>query len=486
MNIVAVIVMIGWIPAVLWIFSRWSAPKAMITSFIVAWLFLPQVAFVFRGIPDYTKMTATCYGILLATMIFDAKRFRSFRPSWVDIPILLFCSSPLLASLANGLGVYDGLSSTLDQTVTWGFPYFLGRLYLNNLESLRNLAIAIIYGGIAYIPLCLLESRLSPQLHRWVYGSHAHQFIQSLRAGGYRPTVFMQHGLMVGVWMMTATLLLVWLWQTQTLAKTMPLSILGHAYPVNTVLLVITLVGTFVFLRAMGALVLFALALAILFMVRYLRTWFPLLLLVAVISGYLYLGVSGQITQTQRQQVTQAVAQVVGKERADSLSFRLENEEVLSQRARKAMVFGWGGWGRSRIIDEDGVDRSVTDSLWIIVFGQSGLWGLTSLMATLLLPIVGFCARFRPATWSLPQVAPAAGLTVALLMYTLDCILNSMINPIFILLGGGLSGLMLAQQPLLNSKGKHLCIQLLSPQNPLSTEPPDETKPRRSSPRNFT
>jgi hypothetical protein len=486
MNIVAVIVMIGWIPAVLWMFSRWPAPKAMITSFIVAWLFLPQVGFVFRGIPDYTKMTATCYGILLATIIFDAKRFRSFRPSWVDIPILLFCSSPLLSSLANGLGVYDGLSSTLDQIVTWGFPYFLGRLYLNNLESLRNLAIAIIYGGIVYIPLCLLEARMSPQLHRWVYGTHAHHFVQTLRAGGYRPTVFMQHGLMVGVWMMTATLLLVWLWQTRALAKTMPLPIFGHVYPVSTVLLVITLVGTFVFLRSMGALVLFVLALAILFMVRYLRTWLPLLLLVAMISGYLYLGVSGQITQAQRQQVTRAVAQVVGKERADSLSFRLENEEALGQRARKAMVFGWGGWGRSRVIDEDGVDRSVTDSLWIIVFGQSGLWGLTSWLATLLLPIAGFCARFRPATWSLPLVAPAAGLTVALLMYTLDCILNAMINPIFILLGGGLNGLILAQQPLINTKRKRLQIQLPLPQNPLSAEPPDEPKPRRSSPRNFT
>jgi hypothetical protein len=491
MNIVAVIVMLGWIPAVLWMFSRWPAPKAMITSFIVAWLFLPQVAFVFRGIPDYTKMTATCYGILLATLIFDVKRFRSFRPSWVDIPILLFCSSPLWASLTNGLGVYDGLSSTLDQLVTWGFPYFLGRLYLNNLESLRNLAIAIIYGGLAYIPLCLLEARLSPQLHRWVYGFHAHQFIQSLRVGGYRPTVFMQHGLMVGVWMMTATLLLVWLWQTRALAKTMPLPILGHAYPVNTVLLVIILVGTFVFLRATGALVLFALALAILFMVRHLRTWLPLLLVVAVISGYLYLGVSGQITQSQRLQVTQTVAQVVGKDRAQSLSFRLENEEALSQKARKAMVFGWGGWGRSRIIDDDGVDRTVTDSLWIIIFGQSGLWGLTSWMAMLLLPVAGFCARFRPTTWALPQVAPAAGLTVILLMYTLDCILNSMINPIFILLGGGLSGLILTPQPLLYAKGKRWQVQLPSPQNQLSPEPspiqpPDPTKPRRSSPRNFT
>jgi hypothetical protein len=444
MNMFAVLVMIGWIPAVLLIFSRMSAPRAMMLSFIVAWLFLPQVAFVFPGIPDYTKMSATCYGILLATFIFDAQRFRYFRVSWVDIPIAVFCVAPLFSSLANGLGLYDGLSNVLSQLVTWALPYFLGRLYLNTLESLREIAILIVGGGLIYVPLCLLESRLSPQLHRWVYGFHAHQFVQTIRLDGFRPTVFMQHGLMVAMWMMTSTLLLIWLWQTHVLPKTLQWR--GSSVQLRTLWLVILMLGTFVLMRSTGAYLLMGLSLLILWMARSFRTLLPLLLTIVLMHGYLGLSASGYLSSSQRQQVTQAVTQMVGQERAGSLAFRLSNEELLGNRARKSLIFGWGGWGRSRIFDEYGKDVSVTDSLWIITFGSMGLVGLISMMATLLLPVVIFCYRFSPTTWSLVQVAPAAGIATILLMYALDCLLNAVVNPIFILLGGGLSSLVVYHQ----------------------------------------
>jgi hypothetical protein len=444
MNMFAVLVMIGWIPAVLLIFSRMSAPRAMMLSFIVAWLFLPQVSFILPGIPDYTKMSATCYGILLATLIFDAQRFRSFRASWVDIPIALYCIAPLFSSLVNGLGLYDGLSNVLSQIVTWALPYFLGRLYLNNLEALKEIAILIVWGGLIYAPLCLLESRLSPQLHRWVYGFHAHQFAQTIRLDGFRPTVFMQHGLMVAMWMMTSTLLLIWLWQTHVLPKTLQWP--GSPLQLRTLWLVILMIGTFVLMRSTGAYLMMGLSLLILWIARSFRTLLPVLLMIVLMNGYLGLSASGYLSGSQRQQVTQAVTQVMGKDRAGSLAFRLSNEEILGNRARKSLIFGWGGWGRARIFDEYGKDISVTDSLWIITFGNMGLVGLISMMATLLLPVAIFCYRFSPATWSLVQVAPAAGIATILLMYALDCLLNAVVNPIFILLGGGVSSLVFYNQ----------------------------------------
>ena len=45
---------------------------------------------------------------------------------------------------------------------------------------------------------------------------------------------------------------------------------------------------------------------------------------------------------------------------------------MLAAKAMRRPVFGWGGWGRSRVHDEWGTDLSITDGLWIIQFGQLG------------------------------------------------------------------------------------------------------------------
>ena len=65
------------------------------------------------------------------------------------------------------------------------------------------------------MPLCLYEIRMSPQLHYLVYGFYPSFFGMSVRFGGYRPTVFLQHGLAVGMWMTSASLVGVWLWYSR-------------------------------------------------------------------------------------------------------------------------------------------------------------------------------------------------------------------------------------------------------------------------------
>ena len=67
----------------------------------------------------------------------------------------------------------------------------------NDPASQRTLLISIFIGGLLYVPLCLFEIRMSPQLHKLVYGFHQHIFAQTFRFEGWRPTVFLQHGLAV-------------------------------------------------------------------------------------------------------------------------------------------------------------------------------------------------------------------------------------------------------------------------------------------------
>ncbi|MCG9890683.1 MAG: O-antigen ligase domain-containing protein [Thermosynechococcaceae cyanobacterium MS004] len=464
MNVLGYLVMICWIPTVLFFFNRLPVQRAVIFSFLVAWLFLPMASISLKGVPDYTKMSATCYGILLATAIFDLQRFRQFRLHWVDAPLVVWCLCPLASSLTNGLGPYDGLSAVLDQTVTWGFPYFLGRLYLGSLKGLEKLAVGIIWGGLAYVPLCLLEVRLSPQLHQWLYGFNPQSFDQAIRYGGFRPIVFMQHGLMVGVWMMAATLLAIALWRSgmlwQRLMQFLQEDLLGQRVsqskavqgqePVLGVaaVSVVTLLVTFVLVKSTGAYFLLLIGLGLLFLVQWGRTALPIIAIALLLSGYLVFTTTGGLTPERISQISTVVTRISNVDRAQSLAFRLKNEELLTEKARLQPVFGWGGWGRARIFNEYGQDISITDSLWIINFGNLGLVGLWSWMGIFLVPILGFALRrYPPSTWSHLQVVPAATLSVVLLLYVMDCLVNAMVNPIFTLAAGGLAGLVARPVP---------------------------------------
>ena len=434
----AQIAILLWLPIVTSIFLKFSPRRAVIISFLVAWLFLPQRAgFSFPGIPDYTRISATCYSILLLTFIFDNKKIQDFKFSWLDMPILILCICPFFSSMSNDLGAYDGLSQTLSQTVKFGLPYFLGRIYLNNLSGLNQLAKSIFISGLIYMPLCLYEIRLSPQLHRIVYGYFAHSFAQTVRYGGFRPTVFMIHGLEVGMWMMAVTLIGIWLWQAKVIKKI-------WSIPISW--LVLALIITFILIKSTGAYLYLIYGVFILFIAKQFRRSLPLLILIVAISLYLSFASTGNFTPKNAEPVLSAIANNISVDRAQSLAFRLENEEILVEKALERPVFGWGGWGRNRVYEYNWagelVDISVTDSLWILAYGNTGLVGLISLYTAFFLPVLIFgLKRYPPKFWFHPQVAPTACLVVVITLYMLDNTLNALFNPIFVLICGGVTGL---------------------------------------------
>jgi hypothetical protein len=431
------LVMFGWFPLVFYFFHRFPAQKAVVVSFVLAWSFLPEAEMILPGIPDYDKMSATCYGVLFATCLFDFQRIRTYKYHPVDLPLLIYCICPLASSLSNGLGLYDGVTASIDQSVTFGLPYFLGRIYLNNLEGARKLALGIFFGGLVYAPLCLFESRMSPQLHRLIYGANAIQdWRQNIRLGGFRPMVFMRHGLAVSGWMVAAALICLCLWKS---------GVLKRVKGVPMLLVVPLMFITIVFLKSTGAYILTVFGVGILVTAWYLRTALPALILVGMMSFYLF---QNALTETYiTDQIAASLTGIVPQERIDSMVFRFNNEEILADKARQRVVFGWGGWGRNRVFDEQGNDITVTDSLWIIVFGINGLVGLFSLFGSFFIPTIAFIKRYPGRLWSHPKVAPAAGLLVAMLMYALDCILNAMANPIYSLIAGSIAGVAVYRQP---------------------------------------
>jgi hypothetical protein len=141
------------------------------------------------------------------------------------------------------------------------------------------------------------------------------------------------------------------------------------------------------------------------------------------------------------QELIDTAGLVFEPQRVASLATRIDNENTLAARARLEPIFGWGGWGRSRIYDSAGNDISITDSQWIITFGINGGLGLAAFVITGLLPAVLLRRKVPPWLWMHPGYV--SGLVFALLvgLWMIDNTVNAMFNPVYLLMSGGLAGL---------------------------------------------
>jgi len=74
---------------------------------------------------------------------------------------------------------------------------------------------------------------------------------------------------------------------------------------------------------------------------------------------------------------------------------------------------------------------SVTDGMWIIVLGETGLIGLFALGLALGTSALALIRRVPVHGWSRPAAAPAVALTVATLIWAIDNLLNGMMSPVF-------------------------------------------------------
>ena len=73
-------------------------------------------------------------------------------------------------------------------------PFYIGSRFLCSDKGRSELLKAFPVAALFYSLPMLLEVRISPQLHRWVYGYFPHSFVQQVRYGGYRPVSFLSTG----------------------------------------------------------------------------------------------------------------------------------------------------------------------------------------------------------------------------------------------------------------------------------------------------
>ena len=487
-----------WPIVIVVLFRRLSLPAALCWSLIAGYLLLPVGnAFDLPLLPAYTKTTmpAMVAGVMCFLIASSAPMKRTLRgmsiaqasqsPAGISVRdgrpraanptveallaaanrnhsrIVLLCLGAVLVLVPIGTAMtnsdtlvygsrvlskirpYDAASIAMSAILSV-LPFLLARRYLATSEAQTILLKVLILSGLGYAVLALIEVRLSPQLNIWIYGFFPHSFAQHIRAGGFRPVVFLEHGLELGIFFAICILAAATLWRSAPAASAFRA---GHSrsqgrdaprepsrssgrgrWLVALVFLLVTLYLS----KTLGA---FAITLLLLPVALFLRPRLQVLI-AAILGGIIlfYPMVRGAGFVPTNFIVEKAT--MVDPARASSLNFRFENEDRLLNHASERPLLGWGGRGRHRVFDPTtGEGLSVTDGTWVIIIGTDG-W-------------IGYLAQFGLLTWplfwawrhkTLRDDPLVAGMTLVLVANLVDLIPNSSLLPFTWLLAGSLTG----------------------------------------------
>ncbi len=449
-NIFVTLALFGWIPVSILTFAVLSPRRAFLATSLVGWMFLPVHEYPIPGFVDFDKQMAVSLSAFVGVLFFDADRLKRAAFHRFDLPMAIWCVCPMITSVMNELGPYDGLSGVLDRLFVFYLPYLLGRLYLASYAGLRELAIALVCATLVYAPFCLWEVRMSPQLHVQVYGYFAHEggFAQVFRFGGWRPMVFMHHGLMLGLFMAMGAFAAFGLWITR--AKRMLLGvpmlwIFGFLVAVNLLV------------KSSGALALLFGGILILLSMRLSRISLAYWVLALIPLTYASVRTPGI---WDGQNLVRVVDRLLGPDRAWSLDYRLEAESLLVAKAMEQPIYGWGEHNRGRVDWDKGPDgKVVPDGLWIQALNVNGLIGIASLVLVFLLPMYLIGRKLPPANQVQTRLGLVTVMAMVVGMYMLDNLMNAMLAPMYFSILGGLTGYAIANPGVFRRNRKHLKYQ---------------------------
>jgi hypothetical protein len=464
------VILLLWPLLILLLYRNLPFQKALIWSVVASYLFLPAAWVVnipLPLLPSLDKNFIPALAILIVSAITlrqvrtNAERNTRRGQKIADplpymqpgilprtmiglILVTLMIGGVFLTILANsdsvvygfrtlpGLGAKDAIGAALNALVVIA-PLLLGRKFLSDDRGHRSLLTIIAVAALGYSLLALYEIRMSPQLNNMVYGFFPHSFAQHIRPGGFRPLVFLEHGLLLGIFFSCAAIAVAILIRMSTGAARFRYA-LAFAY----------LVAVLYLSKTLGAMLIAMLMLpvALLMPIRL------QLITAALIAGaaLTYPIIRGANLVPLEHMLV--MAESFDEQRAASLGFRFYHEDKLLQKANERPVFGWGTWGRWRIYDEDGQDVTVSDGEWVITLAEWGWVGYIAKFGLLGLPLILFTIRQRRYEVGFAT----SGLCLIIAANIIDLIPNSAPSPVIWLAAGALLGRMEGTLSVLSEK----------------------------------
>ena len=424
-------------PLVSWTFwTRLQPGRALLWTLLAGYLVLPPLTAIdLPVVPNLDKASIPNLAALaLAWFVVGDRIGLDPRNGVGRLLVALFVLSPFATVLTNSdpiriesgdiqaLTLYDSVAAVTNRIIII-LPFFLARRYLATPEAMRDILVALVVAGLAYSLPMLLETQVSPQMNIWVYGFFQHDFFQTVRAGGYRPVVFLQHGLWVAFFAMMCFVASLVLFRDAT-PEQRPKRALTAAY-----------LGMLLWAcKSLGPM-LYGLALlpVVLLLGRRWQVLIAALLAVVVVSYPLSRGL--HLVPVER---LVAIATDVNPLRGESLAFRVDNEERLLAHAAQKPWFGWGGYDRNMLHDPvTGRVTTVADGWWIIILGIYGWMGYAAEFGLMALPLL-MLGREALATRDLSPHAAAVALLLAFNM--VDLLPNATMIPFTWLMAGALLG----------------------------------------------
>ncbi len=365
------------------------------------------------------KAVAIGLGCLAGMLLTAWPLIREVRFSRLDLPMAIWCLTPLASALANGLPPSWGLAQARYLGLAWGVPYVVGRVYLGDNVSLVKFGRGWVLAGLASSPFCLAEFVAGPFLYGWIYGSHPYQVEGAQRPFLYRPLLLLEHGNQLGMWVATVAVAAVWLRLSGQLKMVAGLP--GGAVAIGLVMIALIC-------QSHGSIALMLGVFALVWLLpRTSRRPAPWLVgassaLLAIVGTTAESKASGLGGLRDR---TRDLFLGAGKQ---SFTWRLARVEELLSRALQTPLLGRGSPNWSLAAGGAFVNP-VNLGLWLVVLGTYGLVGLLASTLALVLPIAEVVKWLPPRSWLNPT---CAGVTLAAALLTIHAI-DSLFNSVFLL-----------------------------------------------------
>lgn len=447
----AYIALFSWPLVIVALFKRFDLQTALILSILGGYLLLPvSTAVDLPVLPALNKtLVPDLFAGIMAFVVWN--RLQSGKPGTAGPPgslaalpgilpgstigrwlVILYLGGAIATGLTNrdnlaygptvlrGLGLYDTLSFAMTTGVGI-LTFLLARKYLSDPRTHLKILLIVCVLGLIYTLPALYEVRMSPQLNKMIYGFFPHDWKQHIRQGGFRPLVFLGHGLWLGIFLTSCTLAAIGYMRASD-QENRKLYFFAAAW----------LMMTLVLSKNIGALLI-----SMTFLPVILFTGVRVQLMIAttvalLVLSYPALRGAGLVPTEQAVEM----ARMIEDERARSLQFRFWNEDALLEKANEKPLFGWGGFGRSRIVDAQGRDTTIADGHWIITLGVGGWMRYIAEFGMLTFAII--ILTFRQKHYQ-PTMATSV-MCVMLAANTIDLLPNAGLTPLTWIMAGSLMG----------------------------------------------